>query len=120
MTDILTAQPQIDGVYSCDDELSTGMLKAIEEQGRLGEVKVMTGCGDGQAYFKLMDEYKDKIWLSTQTYAPYMMGDLVRLCDGLIKGETYEATTIIPPETLDYTNYADWMVRNGVTEDAPF
>lgn len=120
MTDILTANPEIDGVYSCDDELSTGMLKAIEEQGRLDEIKVMTGCGDGQAYFKLMDEYKDKIWLSTQTYAPYMMGDLVRLCDGLIKGETFEATTIIPPETLDYTNYADWMVRNGVTEDAPF
>ena len=120
MADILTANPEIDGVYSCDDELSTGMLKAIEEQGRLDEIKVMTGCGDGQAYFKLMDEYKDKIWLSTQTYAPYMMGDLVRLCDGLIKGETYEATTIIPPETLDYTNYADWMVRNGVTEDAPF
>ena len=120
MTDILTANPEIDGVYSCDDELSTGMLKAIEEQGRLDEIKVMTGCGDGQAYFKLMDEYKDKIWLCTQTYAPYMMGDLVRLCDGLIKGETYEATTIIPPETLDYTNYADWMVRNGVTEDAPF
>ncbi len=120
MTDILTANEHIDGVYSCDDELSTGMLKAIEEQGRLGEVKVMTGCGDGQAYFKLMDEYKDKIWLSTQTYAPYMMGDLVRLCQGLIDGETYEQTTIIPPETLDYTNYADWMERNGVTEDAPF
>ena len=120
MTDILTANPEIDGVYSCDDELSTGMLKAIEEQGRLDEIKVMTGCGDGQAYFMLMDEYKDKIWLSTQTYAPYMMGDLVRLCDSLIKGGTSEATVIIPPETLDYTNYADWMVRNGVTEDAPF
>lgn len=122
MTDILTAQPELDGVYSCDDELSTGMLQALNEQGRLGEngVKVMTGCGDGQAYFKLMDEYKDKIWLSTQTYAPYMMGDLVRLCDGLIKGETYEQTTIIPPETLDYTNYAEWMERNGVTEEAPF
>jgi ribose transport system substrate-binding protein len=112
MTDILTANPELDGVYSCDDELSTGMLKAIEEQGRLGEVKVMTGCGDGQAYFKLMDEYKDKIWLSTQTYAPYMIG--------LTQGETYDARVIIPPETLDYTNYADWMVRNGVTEDAPF
>lgn len=122
MTDILTAQPELDGVYSCDDELSTGMLKALEEQGRLGEggVKVMTGCGDGQEYFKIMDAYKDKIWLSTQTYAPYMMGDLVRECDGLIKGQTYEQSTIIPPETLDYTNYADWMARNGVTEDAPF
>ena len=122
MTDILTANPELDGVYSCDDELSTGMLQALVEQNRLGEggVKVMTGCGDGQAYFKLMDEYKDQLWLSTQTYAPYMMGDLVRLCDGLIKGETYEQTTIIPPETLDYTNYAEWMERNGVTEEAPF
>ena len=44
----------------------------------------------------------------------------MRLCQGLIDGETYEQTTIIPPETLDYTNYADWMERNGVTEDAPF
>ena len=123
IADMLTANPEIDGIYSCDDELSTGFLKGLEEQGRLGGengVKVMTGCGDGQAYFKLMDENKDKIWLSTQTYAPYMMGDLVRLCKGLINGETYEQRTIIPPETLDYTNYADWMTRNGVTEDAPF
>lgn len=123
MTDILTAHPELDGVYSCDDELSTGMLTALEEQGRLGGetgVKVMTGCGDGQAYFKLMDEYKDKIWLCTQTYAPYMMADCVRLAYGLTQGEEYESRVIIPPETLDYTNYKDWMERNGVTEDAPF
>lgn len=122
MAGILADNPEIDGVYSCDDELSAGMLKAIEEQGRLGGngVKVMTSCGGSQEYFRLMDEYRDRIWLATQTCAPYMIGDLVRLCDGLIRGETYEATTIILPETLDSANYADWMVRNGITEDAPF
>ena len=110
---------ELDGVYSTTMNCPPA-CSAIEEQGRLGEVKVMTGCGDGQAYFKLMDEYKDKIWLSTQTYAPYMMGDCIKLAYGLTQGETYDARVIIPPETLDYTNYADWMVRNGVTEDAPF
>ena len=34
MTDLLAANPQLDGVYSCDEALSTGMLRAIEAEGR--------------------------------------------------------------------------------------
>lgn len=122
MADILTANPEVDGVYSCDDELSMGMLKAIEEAGRLGEggVSVMTGCGGSQQFMGLMDEYKDQIWLCTQTYAPYMMADCVKLAAGLIAGETYEAKVIIPPATLDYTNYQTWLDENNITADAPF
>jgi len=122
MADVLTANPEIDGVYSCDDELSIGMLKAIEEAGRLGEggIKVMTGCGGAQSYMKIMDEYKDKIWLSSQTYAPYMMAECVKLAAGLIEGKTYEQSVIIPPSTLDYTSYQAWLDENNITADAPF
>lgn len=123
MADILTANPEIDGVYSCDDELSTGMLQAMKEAGRIGGengVKVMTGCGGWMQYMKTMDEYKDQIWLSTQTYAPYMMGNCVELTAGLIEGKTYDAKVIIPPACLDYTNYQAWLDENNITEDAPF
>jgi ribose transport system substrate-binding protein len=122
MADILTANPEIDGVYSCDDELSIGMLKAMEEAGRLGEggIRVMTGCGGAQSYMQIMDDYKDVIWLSSQTYAPYMMAECVKLAAGLIDGEAYEARVIIPPATLDHTNYQDWLDANNITSDAPF
>ncbi|MDO4547998.1 MAG: substrate-binding domain-containing protein [Clostridia bacterium] len=123
MADILTANPEIDGVYSCDDELSLGMLQAMREAGRVGGdngVKVMTGCGGWQQWMQTMDEYKDEIWLSTQTYAPYMMADCIELAYGLINGETYEARVIIPPACLDYTNYQQWLDDNFITSEAPF
>lgn len=120
MTDILTANPEIDGVYSTDDEMSIGLIQAIEEAGRIGQVKVITGGGGAQKYFPLMDQYKDKMWVSSQTYAPYMMITCLEITDKLIKGETVERRTIIPPSNLDYTNYQAWLDENGITPDAPY
>jgi ribose transport system substrate-binding protein len=120
MTDILTANPQIDGVYSTDDEMSIGLIQAIVESGRMGEIKVITGGGGAQKYFPLMDKYKDQMWISSQTYAPYMMITCLEITDRLIKGETVERRTIIPPSNLDYTNYQAWLDANGITPDAPY
>lgn len=44
MTDALTAYPEIDAVFSLDDETSIGALQAIDESGRT-DVKVITGGG---------------------------------------------------------------------------
>ncbi|NLT97224.1 MAG: sugar ABC transporter substrate-binding protein [Christensenellaceae bacterium] len=119
MTDALTANPVIDGIYSTDDELSIGLIKAIEEQGRMGEIKVITGGGGSQAYFKVMDQYPE-MYISSQTYDPYMMITAVEIAAGLLEGKTYEARTIIPPKNLDRTNYQAWLDENNITPDAPY
>ena len=120
MTDILTANPEIDGVYSTDDEMSIGLIQAIIESGRMGQIKVITGGGGAQKYFPLMDQYKDQMWISSQTYAPYMMIECLEITAKLINGETVEMRTIIPPSNLDYTNYQAWLDEKGITPDAPY
>lgn len=121
MSDLLANNPQLDGVYSCDEALSTGMLRAIEAQGRLGEdgVTALTGFGGSRAYFDLMDKYAGRIALSVQTASPCALGELLRACDGLAQGEEMEDATL-PVETLECADAAAWLLRNGIAENAPF
>lgn len=120
MTDILTANPTgIDAIYSTDDELSIGLIQAIVENGRMGEIKAITGGGGAQDYFKVMEEYPDMA-ISSQTYDPYMMGTAVELAAKVLNGEEVEKTTIIPPKNLTKDNYQQWLDENHITPDAPF
>jgi ribose transport system substrate-binding protein len=118
MKDVLTANPQIDAIYSTDDEMSMGILQAIKEAGRT-DVKVITGGGGWKDYFNIMNDYPD-IWVSSQTYAPYMMNDCLDIVQKLINGETVPEKTIIPPVNVDRTNYEQYLTDNGITEDAPY
>lgn len=119
MTDILTAQQQIDAVYSTDDELSIGLIQAIAEANRMDEIKAITGGGGAQAYFKVMDEYPDMA-ISSQTYDPYMMGTCVEIAARILDGEEVEQTTIIPARTLDKDTYQAWLDELYITEDSPY
>lgn len=118
MTDILTANDHIDAIYSTDDEMSIGILQAIKEAGRT-DIKVITGGGGAQSYFAKFDEYPD-IWVSSQTYAPYMINDAVAMAAGLIAGEKYEAKTIIDAWCVDRENVQEYLDTYGITEDAPY
>jgi ribose transport system substrate-binding protein len=122
MADILNSNDQIDAIYSTDDEMSKGILQAIKEANRT-DIKVITGGGGDKSYFAMMDEYTD-IWVSSQTYPPYMIADCLRLVDKLIKGEDpgtdANGRVIIPPVNVDRTNYKDYMASYGITDDAPY
>lgn len=118
MADVLTKHQNIDAIYSTDDEMSQGILQAIKEAGRT-DIKVITGGGGAKTYFDLFDDFPD-IWVSSQTYAPYMMADAVKVVDKLIKGEEVEQTTIIPTQNVDRTNVEQYLTDNGITEDAPY
>lgn len=120
MTDILTAYPDgIDAIYSTDDELSIGLIQAINEAGRIGKIKAITGGGGSQAYFKVMDEYPEMA-ISSQTYDPYMMITCVEIAAGLLEGKTFDAKTIIPAKSLDAKTYQAWLDENFITSDAPY
>ncbi|MDR2620169.1 MAG: ABC transporter substrate-binding protein, partial [Propionibacteriaceae bacterium] len=84
MTDILTANPHIDAVYSMDDETSIGVLQALKEAGRT-DVKVVTGGGGCQEYFNMMKE-DDSILIQSALYSPMMVMDAVDMALAVLKG----------------------------------
>lgn len=111
--DILTKNPQIDAVYSMDDETSIGVLQAIREANRT-DIKVVTGGGGSQEYFNMMtaDENQD-IWIESALYSPAMVKDAVDMALSILKGDTVEPVKIIPTTVVDRENCADYLDANS-------
>lgn len=105
--DILTSNKQIDAVYSMDDETSIGVLQAIKEAGRT-DIKVITGGGGMQEYFKMMPE-NEEIWIQSALYSPAMVKDAVDVALKVLKGEEVEEVTIIPTTIVDRENYTEFL-----------
>ena len=110
-TDILAAQPQIDAVFSLDDETSIGVLQAIADQKR-EDIKVITGGGGMQEYFKMMPE-NEKIWICSALYSPLMVKDAVDVALSVLKGEKPEAVKVIPTTIVDRDNCKDFIDPNN-------
>ena len=113
MADILTANPQIDAVYSMDDETSIGALQAIRDAGRT-DIKVITGGGGCQEYFNMMNaEENQDIWIQSALYSPAMVKDAVDMALDILKGNApEEAVKIIPTTIVDRDNVADYLDEN--------
>ncbi|MCF6462596.1 MAG: substrate-binding domain-containing protein [Epulopiscium sp.] len=109
--DILTSNPKIDAVYSMDDETSIGVLQAIEEAGRT-DIKVVTGGGGMQEYFKMMPENED-IWIQSALYSPAMVKDAVDVALKILKGEEVSKVTVIPTTVVDRENYEEFLDENS-------
>lgn len=110
-TDILAAQPQIDAVYSLDDETSIGVLQAIADQKR-EDIKAITGGGGCQEYFKMMPE-NEKIWICSALYSPLMVKDAVDVAVSVLKGEKPDAVKVIPTTIVDRNNCKDFIDPNN-------
>jgi len=107
MTDILTANPQIDAVYSMDDELSMGLFQAITEAKRT-DIKAITGGGGAQDYFDLMQT--TDVNLASALYSPSMISECVKIANDLVNnGVTPEKEIIIPATIVDKANVADYL-----------
>lgn len=107
MADILTAEPEIDAVYSLDDETSIGALQAIDESGRT-DVKVITGGGGCQEYFNMMPEYEN-IWVCSATYSPDMITHCVENVAKILAGEEVEHNVVIPTTIVDRDNVEEFL-----------
>lgn len=106
-SDILAANDKIDAVFSMDDETSIGVLQAISEAKRT-DIKVVTGGGGCQEYFKMMPENQD-IWIQSALYSPDMVKDAVDVAVALLKGESPDQEKIIPTTIVDRDNCADYL-----------
>ncbi|TLN10182.1 substrate-binding domain-containing protein [bacterium] len=111
MADILTKNPQIDAVYSMDDETSIGALQAIKEANRT-DIKVITGGGGMQEYFKMMPENQN-IWIESALYSPAMVKDAVDMAVAILKGEKVDPVKIIPTTLVDRDNYTKFLDANS-------
>ena len=113
MADALTAYPEIDAVLSIDDETSIGALQAISEAGRT-DIKAITGGGGCQEYFNLMlDEKYADINVASMTYSPDMIMDCIYNLVAVLQGEEIEHTIVLPTNTVDKTNVADFLNENS-------
>ena len=110
MADILTAETQIDAVYSMDDETSIGALQAIDEAGRT-DIKVITGGGGCQESFNMMPEYEN-IWVQSALYSPARVEDAVDMAVALLNGEEVESPLIVPTAVVDRENYTEYLDEN--------
>lgn len=106
--DILQANPQIDAVFSMDDETSIGVLQAIAEATDRTDIKVVTGGGGCQEYFNMMPE-NENIWIQSALYSPNMVMDAVDMAVSLLKGESVDKEKIIPTTVVDRDNCADYL-----------
>ena len=111
MADILTANPQIDAVFSLDDETSIGALQAIEDAGRT-DIKVITGGGGCQEYFKIIKEHED-INICSALYSPLMVREAVDMAVSVLKGEKVDPVLVIPTTIVDRSNVDEYIDPNN-------
>ena len=98
MADVLEKNPQIDAVFSMDDETSIGCIKAI------------TGGGGCQEYFRMIaDEQYADLGLCSALYSPAMVQDAIKTAIDLLNGGTAEPTVVIPTTIVSADNVADYL-----------
>ncbi|WP_056989054.1 ABC transporter substrate-binding protein [Lacticaseibacillus camelliae] len=101
-TDMLQSNKQVDGIFSIDDESSIGILQAIKDAGRK-DIKIISGAGGDQSYFKKIDESTD-ITCFTATYSPSMIGDSIKLANDAMNGKKIKRNNIIAPTIVTKDN----------------
>ena len=96
MADVLEKNPQIDAVFSMDDETSIGSIQAITEAGRT-DIKAITGGGGCQEYFRMIaDEKYADLGPASALYSPSMVQDAIKTAIDLLNGGTAESVVVIP------------------------
>ena len=109
MADVLESHPQIDAVYSMDDETSLGCIQSINEAGRT-EIKAITGGGGCQEYFKVIASDEGKaIGAASALYSPAMIQDAIKVAIKLMNGEEAEPVIVIPTTIVNADNVANHL-----------
>lgn len=116
-TDMLTANPQIDAIFTIDDSLSIGALQAVQEAGRT-DVRFINGSGGGQAYINMILE-TDDVFLMTATFSAAMIADTIDFAIQYLHGGVRNFdfaldfpianVIIIPPTIIDRYNAEQFL-----------
>jgi ribose transport system substrate-binding protein len=87
METILQAEPEIDAVYTHDDDMAEGVVAAIENAGREDEM-ILTGAGGSRAAMDAIQE--GGLYSATFLYNPSMSASAVRVARLIALGQGFE------------------------------
>ncbi len=112
MENILQAQKEIDGVYTHDDDMAEGVVSAIENAGREGDM-FLTGAGGSKAAMDRIEA--GGLYRATFLYNPTMSASAVNLAALIARGEGMADLTEpevpsriqVPATTVTKDNVAD-------------
>jgi ribose transport system substrate-binding protein len=114
MQDYLTRFKHIDAVWSADDDMSVGVLKAIDQAKRTDIKEVLGGAGSKEMIKRVLDG--DKIINADVTYSPKFIYDAIKLtAEARLKGQTLPPKTIIPSVLVTKDNAKEYYFP-----DSPF
>ncbi|MGF6240943.1 MULTISPECIES: substrate-binding domain-containing protein [Paraburkholderia] len=114
MQDYLTRFKHIDAVWSADDDMSVGVLKAIDQAKRTDIKEVLGGAGSKEMIKRVLDG--DKLINADVTYSPKFIYDAIKLtAEARLKGQTLPAKTIVPSVLVTKDNAKDYYFP-----DSPF
>ncbi|MBR3973470.1 MAG: substrate-binding domain-containing protein [Oscillospiraceae bacterium] len=113
MAEVLERYPQIDAVFSMDDETSIGCIAAIKDAGRK-DIKAITGGGGSQEYFRMIaDESYASLSLATALYSPSMVIEAIKTAVTLLEGGEVEPVVVIPTTIVTAENVAQFLDENN-------
>ena len=112
MEAILQSEDQIDAVYTHDDDMAEGVVAAIQNAGREGEM-FLTGVGGSCNAFDAIEE--GGLYRSTYLYNPTMAGSAVNMARLIALGEGFSDLTepevpsmvVVPPTEVTQENVED-------------
>ncbi|MEK8028224.1 substrate-binding domain-containing protein [Pseudaquabacterium rugosum] len=115
MQDYLTRFKRIDAVWAADDDMSVGVIKAIEQAKRTDIKLVFGGAGAKGSIKTLMDGSDPRIQANV-SYSPKFMYDaIVMTAEARLKGQKLPATTIVPSVLITKDKAKDFYFP-----DSPF
>jgi ribose transport system substrate-binding protein len=97
METILNANPQIDAVYTHDDDMAVGVVAAIENAGRQDEM-FLTGAGGSQAAMEAIQA--GGLYRATFMYNPSMSASAIRLARLIALSEGMQ--DLVEPDVPSY------------------
>lgn len=107
MQDYLTRFPKIDAVWAADDDMATGVLRAITQAKRTDIRLVLGGAGMKEMIKRVMDG--DALISADVTYPPSMIADAMRLTAAhMAAGKPIAASTIIPSVLVTKSNASQY------------
>lgn len=109
MKKLLAENEHIDAVFSMDDEISIGVVKAITESGRT-DIKAVTGGGGMQEYFNMIsDADYANLGLASALYSPSMVIDAINTAADLCNKKSSSKVVVIPTTIVSADNVNEYI-----------
>lgn len=110
-TDMLTAHPDVTGIFGMNDPSALGAVLAVEQAGKAGQIKVTGVDGSPEAVDELKREGSPFIGTATQNPAE-MVVQAVKIAQEIASGNPPAETTILIPSVMvtreNVDDYAGW------------